>query len=361
MKDYKLIGLLLVMPVILFLASCGGNGGEKVSETMDVVKETKVEKASEFKILSAYLKQNGDYINTPVDKGGSPQMISADSLNEMLGGYVLVIDIRSAKVFAEGHIPGAVNVGLGVLINYMTDEVSVDDYDKIVLVCHSGQTSAFATSVLRMMGYNTVSSLQWGMSSWNKKFAESKWMARISDDYQDQLETSVTPKNAAGDFPELSSGATDPKEILKDRAYRLFALGFGKATAKVDDVFADPSAYYIVDLSTNEEYAAGHIPGAVQYNPKASLRYDLELNTLPANKPILVYSFTGQESAAVVAYLRLLGYDAYTLLYGANAFMHQILSDHAWPAFSKDDVHNFDFEESEFDAAGGAEEEAGGC
>ena len=361
MKKRNLFMVVLAIPFIFFLTYCG-NSEQKQTETKDVTTEVVQEETNEFQILSEYLKQNGDYINTAIDKGGAPQLIKADELNDLLGGYVLIIDIRSPKVFSEGHIPGAVNVNMALLINYMKDDISVDDYDKIVLVCHSGQTSAFAATVLRMMGFNTVYSLKWGMSSWNMKFAKSKWMARISDEYNDQLETTANPKAAAGDFPEISTGYTNPTEILDEQALRLFALGFGKVTAKSADVFADPSAYYIINVWPTEDYDLGHIPGAIQYDLKGSLRYDLELNTLPKDKPVLVYCFSGQKSACIVAYLRILGYDAYTLLYGANSFMHQVLIDHDWPAFTKKDVGSYDFEESEFDAAGGEEEEgAGGC
>jgi rhodanese-related sulfurtransferase len=359
MKNRKIFLVMLLLPFMWFMASCGG-GNEK-TKVPEAEEQSTVEKTNEFKLLANYLKENGDYINAPVEQGGAPQFISADELNELLGGYILIIDIRGSKSFAQGHIPGAVNVNLATLINYMEDEVNVDDYDKIVLVCHSGQTSGLASAVLRMMGYNTVYSLKWGMSSWNKKFAESKWLARETDNYVNQLETAPNPKAAPGDFPEISTGYTEPKEILKEQALRLLAKGFGKVAIKSDDVWANPSAYYIVNIMPGEAYNAGHIPGAVQYNFKASFGLDQALNTLPKDKPVLVYCFSGQGAARVVAYLRILGYDAYTLLYGANSFMHSIIVEHNWPAFTEKNVHNFEFEESEFDASGGEEEGAGGC
>jgi rhodanese-related sulfurtransferase len=359
MKNRKILLLAFMLPFIWLLASCGG--GTAHTESPKAEPQNKVEKADEFKLLANYLKENGDYINAPAEKGGAPQLISAEELYDLVGGYVLIIDIRGPKSFAEGHIPGAVNVNLGTLINYMDEEVNVEDYDKIVLVCHSGQTSGLASAVLRMMGYNTVYSLKWGMSSWNKEFAESKWLARETDNYADQLETAANAKAAAGDFPEISTGYPDPKEILKEQALRLLAKGFGKVAVKADDVWGNPSAYYIVNIMPEAAYNVGHIPGAVQYDFKGSFGLDQSLNTLPKDKPILVYCFSGQGAARVVAYLRILGYDAYTLLYGANSFMHSIIVEHDWPAFTEKELHNFEFEESEFDASGGEEEGGGGC
>jgi rhodanese-related sulfurtransferase len=360
MKKCNLLLFTFLMSFMFILSSCGNGESPKAKEE-NTNKEVKVEKSNEFTILSEYLKTNGNYINAAQDQGGAPQFIEATELNDLLGGYVLILDLRSPKAFAEGHISGAENVSFGTLVNYMKDEVSVDDYDKIVMVCYTGQTSGMATSVLRMMGYNTVYCLKWGMSSWNMKFAEPKWLARISDDYVDAIETTDNPKPAAGDFPEISTGNTDPKEILTEQANRLFAKGFGKMTAKIADVMGDPSAYYIINIATPEAYAAGHIPSAVNYAPKGSLAYDVDLNTLPTDKPILVYCATGQYAAQVVAYLRLLGYDAYTLLYGANSFMHKVLLEKGIHAFTKEVVNNFEYEESDFTGGAAEEEGGGGC
>jgi len=359
MKNCNLL-LALAFPFLMFLGSCG-NAEQSKTENQEPTKEVKVEKSNEFQLLSTYLKAEGDYINANKDKGGAPQLIKAEELNELLGGYVLILDLRSKKSFSEGHISGAEHVSLGTLVNYMEEEVNVDDFDKIVMVCYTGQTSGVATSVLRMLGYRTVYSLMWGMSSWNMKFAEAKWMARISDDYVDMLEKEDNPKAAAGDFPEISTSYSDPKEILTEQANRMFALGFGKMTAKVNDVFSDPSAYYIVSLNTPENYVLGHIPGSVQYNMKGDLRFDLKLNTLPTDKPILVSCATGQYAAQVVAYLRVLGYDAYTLLYGDNSFMYKMVQEQGRPAFSKKMVHDYEYEESEFTGGAVEEEGAGGC
>ena len=359
MKNLKLLVFALLSFVVL-LSSCGSE--EKPNaEAKDLKKEVVVEKSNEFTILSEYLKTQGDYLNAPSEKGGAPQIIEATELNDLLGGYVLILDLRSPKSFAEGHISGAENVSFGTLVNYMNDEVQVDNFDKIVMVCYTGQTSGMATSILRMLGFNTVYSLKWGMSSWNMKFAEKKWLARTTDDYVDMLEITNNAKPSGGAFPEIETGNTDPKEILTEQAYLIFAKGFGNMTAKASDVFGDPSAYYIINVATPDAYAVGHIPTAVNYAPKGSLVYDVDLNTIPADKPILVYCATGQYAAQVVAYLRVLGYDAYTLLYGANSFMHKVLIENGVPAFSKKAINNFEFEESDFTGGAVEEEGAGGC
>ena len=68
---------------------------------------------------------------------------------------------------------------------------------------------------------------------------------------------------------------------------------------------------------------------------------------LPTDKPLLVYCNSGLHSSFVVAFLRLLGYDAYSLKYGANGFMHDImLKMLPEVAFTKQNVNDFPVESS---------------
>jgi rhodanese-related sulfurtransferase len=69
------------------------------------------------------------------------------------------------------------------------------------------------------------------------------------------------------------------------------------------------------------------------------------MSTIPLDKTIVVYCGTGHSSAFATAYLRLFGYDARTLRYGNNSFMHNrmIAKKEAlsWLPFSEADVNNF--------------------
>jgi rhodanese-related sulfurtransferase len=49
------------------------------------------------------------------------------------------------------------------------------------------------------------------------------------------------------------------------------------------------------------------------------------MKTLPTNQTIVVYCYTGQTSSFVAAYLRLLGYDAKSLSFGANAMIYDTM------------------------------------
>mgnify|MGYP002064785740 CR=1 FL=1 len=66
-------------------------------------------------------------------------------------------------------------------------------------------------------------------------------------------------------------------------------------------------------------FTRGHIPGAFQFTPYQSLGIDQMLANIPTDHPIVVYGWTGQHSSQLVAYLNMLGYEAYSLVFGANA------------------------------------------
>jgi hypothetical protein len=82
--------------------------------------------------------------------------------------------------------------------------------------------------------------------------------------------------------------------------------------------------------------------GARWYEPKKSMRADEDLATLPTDKKILVYCATGQNSASLVGYLRLLGYDAFSLRFGSNSFMNKNAIANDWNGFvAKDRLHHY--------------------
>ncbi|PLX20212.1 MAG: hypothetical protein C0599_09525 [Salinivirgaceae bacterium] len=188
------------------------------------------------------------------------------------------------------------------------------------MVCYSGQTASYATSILRLLGHSNVYCLKFGMCSWHQDFAGS-WPSNISNTYATQLTTDVTEKNATGSLPKFTTSSTDGEGILDERV-DLVLTEWGDATTTASAVFANPDDYYIVNYWSEAHYNLGHIPGAIQYTPKASMSLEADLQTLPTDKTIVVYCYTGQTSAHLTAYLRILGYDAKSLLFGINGMAY---------------------------------------
>lgn len=306
--------------------------------------------SDEFKILVDYLEANGNYLNTE-----APSMIMASEIKENLkNSKYLVIDIRKDTDFDKGHIKGAVNVKSEDLIKYFDKKIKPENYDKITIVCYSGQSAAYYSAVLRLIGYKNVFALNYGMSSWAKNFAQNIWIKNTSSAYSDKLETNPNSKLPKGVTPTLATGKSDAKEILKARGEFAIASVYRDFITKAEDVFANPSNYYIVNYFNEELYNTGHIPTSVLYTPNKSLNFAEDLTTLPTDKRIVVVSATGQTAAHVVAYLQLLGYNVGNLAYGANGFMNDVLvkKGEGWKGFTEKDIHNFPAATKELAAPG---------
>lgn len=302
---------------------------------------------NEAEVLVNYLESaqsplGKDYVSTDL-----PSIISAadlKTLNET--GKVYIVDIRSAADFANGHIKNAHNVALGDIVTHV-DGINMANYDKVAIVCYTGQTAGFATSILRLLGYDKVYSLKWGMCSWHADFA-GKWKNAVANGnaYATQFtsqETSVGPK---GQLPELNTGKTTGQEILEARVSAVLAEGYSPASVTAANVFGSLSNYYIVNYWPAEQYAdPGHIPGAVQYTPKESLKLATNLTTLPTDKTIAVYCYTGQTSSFIAAYLRILGYDAKSVLFGTNGMIYdKMVAKGGMTVFKDSEIKGYDYE-----------------
>jgi rhodanese-related sulfurtransferase len=133
------------------------------------------------------------------------------------------------------------------------------------------------------------------------------------------------------DYPNLTTGGETPQDILEARVEAIFAEGFGAAAVSSGTVYGALSNYYIVNYWPNDHYEGmGHIDGSIQYTPKVDLHSDEFLNTLPTNKSVVVYCYSGQHSANMAAYLRVLGYDALSLTFGANGMIHDEMTAGKW-------------------------------
>ena len=296
--------------------------------------------ADGFSLVSPYTDA---YLSTYVTPNrGLGVNISAQALfdanfgNADPGDDYFIVDWRSPAVYANAHIQGAVNWSLSEII----DHVNAGDFptDKVICnVCFTGQTASTATAILNLlgidMGYDAVN-LVFGMSSWtsNTDYIGTNYMSKTSNDYNTWMTPDPCACNAPGGYPALGTGLGTGLEILKARAdayvkgsYNEFGTGWNsRGISNVyDSIAADDGTWYVVNYFPTAEYNAGHMPTAVQYAPKASLQTDNTLNTLPTDQKILVYCWTGQTSAQVTVALNMLGYHAYSMVYGVQSLCYE--------------------------------------
>jgi rhodanese-related sulfurtransferase len=281
-----------------------------------------------------------DYVNTEL-----PAIIPASEVNILNNtNRVYIIDIRSGEDYNKGHISNAVNVSLAGIYDHLKS-INIDLYDKVAIVCYTGQTSGYATSLMRLMGYSKVFSMKFGMCAWNSFFTGG-WDQNIGNNFTAEFTSASNPKAEKGAMPVLNTGKKTAHEILESRLNSLLSEGFGNSVASMSatSLFGNLSNYYIINYWPENQYNnPGHVPGAIQYTPKESMKLATDLKTLPNDKAIAVYCYTGQTSAQLAAYLRLLGYNAKSVLYGTNTMIYDLMVANSMPVFSAAEVMEYDF------------------
>lgn len=320
--------LLLIFTLLLVSAGCKKEDDNPVATTPTV---------DESAVLVQYLEANGDYLNT-----SAPSLVAASAVyTSMSSGTQYIIDIRDTTAFKAGHISGAKNVLFKDLLTHVKTVPTT--YTSIVIACYSGQTASYAATLLRLAGYSNVSALKWGMSSWDSVFATGKWLGNMKNDRASQFVTDSVPKAAAGNLPKINTGKTTGKEILEARVQLLLDEGF-TCTMTSATLFTGLTSNYIINYWPAAQYKdPGHVPGAIQYTPKVDLKSTTFLKTIPTDKPVVVYCYTGQTSAAVAAFLKVLGYDAKTLLYGCNAMIYDQMVVKGMSVFKSSEIMKYPY------------------
>ena len=282
---------------------------------------------NEAEVLVEYME---DLTSPAADYGNGPLAIkSAEATHTgVVAGNVYVIDIRQAVHFTDGHIPTAVNLTAGEVRAHI-DGTDLSDYSEIHIVCYTGQSASWLTSLLQLAGYKNVYSMKWGMSGWHSDF--DSWTDNTNSDKATLFTDAVADKDAEGELPTLTTGFETGEDIFEARYDAVLAEGFGPAAITQGDVYASLDDYYIINYWPNAEYLdPGHIEGAIQYTPSDDLPLDAYLKTLPTDKTVVVYCYTGQNSARVAAYLRIIGYDAKSLKFGANSMIWSEMTKSRW-------------------------------
>ena len=298
--------------------------------------------------MLVYFESQGDFVNS----NQAPALIDAQEVNLNLTDY-LIIDLRSNSDFQSGHIEGAVNILNDSLYNFMKS-VDAGSYSKIILVSKNGQSSAYFTCLLRLAGYKNVYSMKYGMASWNQFFAD-EWLGALSDAVNIASYTNDDfPRNDLADLPSVTfeNPGTSLPDRVNSRIKTIIEEGFYYSNNLPSEnnnyivCYGKLRLYYARRFVTLE--GRGHPPGAISYldSPDFELRSGKYLQSLPTNQPICIYDYDGQQSACLTAYLRVLGYNASSLLFGANQLFYSRMIDEPdlrEYAFSSVKINNFPY------------------
>lgn len=300
MNFKKLLVLLLCMAMVsMSFVACGGgqqadtppveNPPSNVQEETNIVEEAAL----------AY------FANFPADK----HVISpADFLVKVgAGEEMFIMDIRSADDYNAGHVKGAVSIPFGDGSVAKNIEVIPDDVP-VYVYCYTGQTASQTTAVLNIAGkpaYNVQSGFVNGLSKEANigDFLSTEAAPLPTDTYEVKDEIQAAIDNY---FTTLVSYAGTPTASQNIKAETVKQI-----------VDAESDDYLILSVRKAEDYAKGHIKGAVNIPFGAGMQ--TALAELPKDKKIIVYCYTGQTASQTVAVLRMLGYEAYNLQGGMGS------------------------------------------
>ncbi|NBG89630.1 rhodanese-like domain-containing protein [Isachenkonia alkalipeptolytica] len=112
------------------------------------------------------------------------------------------------------------------------------------------------------------------------------------------------------DAAEVVWNATKP--VMEGVADGNNILGFEEGLEQLEE---NPDDYFVIDMRRGEDYEEGHLPGAVHvsYDQLAQA-----MDSVPQDKEILIYCYTGQTSGQAVAAYQAMGFDALSLGGGMN-------------------------------------------
>jgi thiosulfate/3-mercaptopyruvate sulfurtransferase len=295
------MSLLLILVLLFGLFGVGGGGSE--------VSEVTVEAAPPGTVEAVSASEGYAHPEWLVDALQVRAMLTADAT-------VKVVALTPAEEFAQGHIPGAVQIDWPALEIVETSDQAVATWrgaveeqltalgiarsDKVVVYDGGTFYAARLWWILDQLGHEEKAILNGGLPAWIRDGGE--------------LQTGAAETNPAS---EPYVGAPNEEGIA--------------TLAEVTRATDDPDTV-LIDARTAEEYVAGHVPGAVNIvftenavagdGPKvwksaAELRAMYAAAGVTPEGHAIPYCTTGVRSAATYFTLRLLGYEEVSLFTGS--------------------------------------------
>ncbi|MBK6315690.1 MAG: MBL fold metallo-hydrolase [Blastocatellia bacterium] len=261
---------------------CGRNISKETSSTIGAQRQFNyalkpMDRASFVSLMTENLPEVPAYFRKAIEMnrtGASslehvarPAAMSPGDLAEAVEGGAVVLDVRMGAEFGAGHIPGALNIGLGGQFASWAGSL-IPLQTPIIVVANDVDGVDEARVRLARVGFESVIGyLAGGMPSWDDA----------------GLPESVTPQL--------------PVDAVKSR------LG-------ADD------QVQLVDVRRPAEYLAGHAPGALNIQLA-----DLEsrLDVLDATRPTLIICQSGYRSSAATSILSRHGFSDVSNVIGGTA------------------------------------------
>lgn len=218
--------------------------------------------------IQKLIKEKKEQLKGKPVVGKNHQLDVADFDQLVKKGKVTLVDVRTPKEYAQGHIVGAINVDWKN--RHFADNITkVVGNDKPVAVyCRSGNRATRAMYAMDALGYNEVYNLKHGIKSWK---SENKPLKTL--------------------------------EVKGDK-HHLDVTNFNNAI--------QGQVGKLVDIRTPKEYEAYHIPGAINIDFKKD-NFKEEMEKLGKDVPVLIYCRSGGRSGRATKLLDKDGFHVYNL------------------------------------------------
>jgi len=190
-----------------------------------------------------------------------PRALAASELAALSTRSEAIIDTRTWKEFIAGHIPGSLYIPLDNSFNTLAGSYILDDSLPITLIIDPARLDTAIRDLIRI-----------GL---------------------DHIASYAAPSVFA-EFARTARGLAVGKELdVQTAAPR-----------------ARNGEFFLLDVRTPAEFAAGHLPGAININ---HTQLAAHISRLPRDKPMLVNCRSGGRSARACALLQQAGYNAINL------------------------------------------------
>lgn len=93
--------------------------------------------------------------------------VDVEQAEEAIRAADLLVDVREADEFQNGHLSGAINIPRGLLEFKFSNDEALNPRDlNIVLYCKNSGRAALSAQSLAQMGYLHVTSITGGIEAW---------------------------------------------------------------------------------------------------------------------------------------------------------------------------------------------------
>lgn len=115
-------------------------------------------------------QHSGGFLRIVEDAKTRVRETNVDEVRQRLerGEDFRLVDVREESEYANGHLPGAMHLGKGVIERDIEKKIP-DLNAPIVLYCGGGFRSALAADNLQKMGYTNVLSMDGGWTGWKER------------------------------------------------------------------------------------------------------------------------------------------------------------------------------------------------